>query len=202
MAFFEYGEKELAHLRRRDRRLGAAIDRFGLLERELTPDLFSSLAACIVSQQISGKAAETVFARLEALSGGVSPASIDALAIERVQSCGLSFRKASYLKGAARSVASGAIDLESVRALDDAKAVEALSSLKGVGVWTAEMLLIFSLGRPDVFSWGDFGIKRGLSKLHGIEELTRERFELFRKKYSPYCSVASFYLWELAGERD
>jgi len=79
--------------------------------------------------------------------------------------------------------------------------IKRLVSLPGVGVWTAEMMLIFSLQRPDVVSWGDYGIRKGMMKLYGLDELTREQFDKYRKRYSPYGSVASLYLWEIAAGR-
>ena len=104
-----------------------------------------------------------------------------------------------YIQGIAREVASGALDLEALRHAPDEELIRELSALNGIGVWTAEMLMIFSLCRPDVLSWGDLGIRRGMALLYGDRELTRERFERRRKRYSPYGSVVSLYLWSLAG---
>lgn len=200
MELFRCAPEALAHLKKRDKKLGKAIERIGILEREITPDLFSSLAGCIVSQQISGKAAETIYKRLEELAGEITPKSIDALEAEQIQKCGMSLRKAGYLKSTARSVVSGEVELDGLQTLGDQEIVERLVSLKGIGVWTAEMLMIFSLRRPDVLSWGDLGIKRGMTRLYGLKELSREQFERCRKRYSPYGSTASLYLWEIASE--
>ena len=198
MRIFKYGDAEIEHLKRRDKKLGQAIERIGFLEREVTPDLFSSLIGCVVSQQISGKAAETVYKRLEDLAKEITPASIDSLELEQIQKCGMSTKKASYIKSIARCVISGEVDLDKLQELSNAEIIERLSSLDGIGVWTAEMLMIFSLERPDVVSWGDLGIKRGMMKLYGHRELSREQFERYCKRYSPYGSTASLYLWELS----
>lgn len=99
----------------------------------------------------------------------------------------------------AEAVLSGGLDLEAMRHVPDEEVIRRLARLDGIGVWTAEMLLIFSLCRPDVLSWGDLGIRRGMALLYGDRELTRERFERRRKRYAPYGSAASFYLWALAG---
>ncbi|MCU0564846.1 MAG: DNA-3-methyladenine glycosylase 2 family protein, partial [Desulfobacterales bacterium] len=95
---------------------------------------------------------------------------------------------------------SGELDLVGLRAMPDARVIERLSSLPGIGVWTAEMLLIFSLCRPDVVSWGDLAIRRGMMNLYGLKDLSREQFDRFRKRYSPCGSVASLYLWALSAE--
>ena len=106
-------------------------------------------------------------------------------------------RKAGYIRDAAESVISGALDIEALKTMPDEQLCKELTKLRGVGKWTAEMLMIFSLERPDVFSRDDLGLRRGLMKLHGLDTLDDERFERFRRLYSPYCSVASFYLWQL-----
>lgn len=194
MTYFEYGETELSHLRRNDAELGRAIGRIGWLERELTPDIFEALVSSVVSQQISGKAAVTVFGRLQnVLGGSVTPAAIREKTPDEIQRCGMSKRKAGYIKALAES----GIDTELLRGLPDAEVVQRLSSLSGVGVWTAEMMLIFSLKRPDVVSYGDLGIRRGMMKLYGLSELTRAEFDMYRARYSPYGTVASLYLWEM-----
>jgi len=90
--------------------------------------------------------------------------------------------------------------LDALREMPDETVIERLCALKGIGVWTAEMLLIFSLGRPDVLSWGDLAIRRGMTRLYGLKELTREKFEMYRKRYSPYGTVASLYIWAVSHE--
>jgi 3-methyladenine DNA glycosylase/8-oxoguanine DNA glycosylase len=107
-------------------------------------------------------------------------------------------RKANYIKGIGEAAVSGELDLAGLRDMTDALVVERLSSLPGIGVWTAEMLLIFSLCRPDVVSWGDLAIRRGMMNLYGQKDLSRAQFDRFRKRYSPCGSVASLYLWALS----
>ncbi len=115
-----------------------------------------------------------------------------------MQKCGLSARKAEYIKGIADAVRCGEIDFLRFGEMADEEIIHTLSSLRGIGVWTAEMLLIFSLCRPDVVSWGDRAIRRGMMNLYGLKKLTKEQFERYRKRYSPYGSVASLYLWALS----
>lgn len=198
MPIFIYGQKEIDYLRLKDKKLGAAIDKIGMIKREITPDPFIALISSVVSQQISKKAAETVWNRLVPLLGSITPERIAQLELAEIQSCGMSARKAGYIKGIADSALTGRVDFNGLQMLSDQEIIKTLSSLHGVGVWTAEMLLIFSLSRPDVVSFKDLAICRGMMNLYGLKELPKEKFERYRKRYSPYGSVASLYLWALS----
>ena len=171
-----------------------------MIEREVIPDPFTALVSSIVGQQISSKAADTVWNRLEALLETITPESIAKTEISEIQACGMSARKAGYIKGAAEAALSGQVDFNALHTLSDEEIIIKLSSLRGVGIWTAEMLLIFSLCRPDVVSFKDLAICRGMMNLYGLKELPKEKFERYRKRYSPYGSVASLYLWALSVE--
>lgn len=198
MPHFKYGEMEIAHLQSRDSRLGAAIEQLGMLEREITSDPFIALLKCIVAQQISTKAAETVWGRLSDKFSHANPHHLANAEIVEIQACGLSMRKAGYIKNIAEKTLSGAVDFSAFPQMSDAEIIKQLSALAGVGIWTAEMLLIFSLCRADIVSWGDLGIRRGMMNLYGLSELTKAQFEQYRQNYSPYGSVASFYLWAVS----
>lgn len=200
MQIFEYGQKEIDYLKSKDKKLGAAIDRIGMIRRRITPDPFTAIISSVVSQQISSKAADTVWNRLLELLGSIDPESIARAELPEIQSCGMSMRKAEYIKGIAEAAISGEVDFAALHTLTDQEIIKKLSSLHGVGVWTAEMLLIFSLCRPDVVSYKDLAICRGMMKLYGLKELPVEKFERYRKRYSPYGSVASLYLWALSAE--
>lgn len=197
---FIYGGEELAHISLRDPKLGSHIERIGMIRREITPDLFESLTSGIISQQVSAKAAATVYVRLSELAGEVTPNSINKLDIEAIQSCGMSMRKASYILSAASAALDGRLPLDKIPDMADEEVINVLDALPGIGRWTAEMLLIFSLRRPDILSYDDLGIRRGLMKLHGLDSIKPKEFEIYRSLYSPYGSVASFYLWHIAGE--
>ena len=198
MYIFEYGEKEIEHLKKRDKRLGAAIDKIGLIKREIIPEPFTALVSSIVGQQISGKAAKTVWSRLSLLLVGITPENIIEADISAIKSCGMSGKKAGYIKGIAWAAISGEVDFCKLNTLTDEEIIKKLSALHGVGVWTAEMLLIFSLCRPNVVSYKDLAICRGMINLYGLKELSKENFDKYRKRYSPYGSVASLYLWALS----
>lgn len=200
MKIFKYGEKEIDYLKRKDKKLSEAIDRIGKIERRVIPDLFEALVNSIVSQQISNKAAETVWKRLINLLGEIKPETIMDAGINSIQKCGMTYRKASYIKDIAESVCSGELNIDELNDLSDDEVIKKLISLNGIGVWTAEMLMIFSMERPDIVSWGDLAIRRGICMLYNHEELTKTQFERYKKRYSPYGSVASLYLWALSTE--
>ncbi|EEP89690.1 DNA-3-methyladenine glycosylase family protein [Yersinia kristensenii] len=198
--FYNYGETEINHLKQRDKKMAVAIERIGMIARPLSPDLFAALIRNIVDQQISVKAALTVNARLLTLLGSVTPLTVAATAIETIQGCGMTMRKAGYIKGAADAALSGSLDLSAISQLPDNEVISQLSNLNGVGIWTAEMLLISSLSRPDILSWGDLAIRRGMMNLYRHKTLPRERFERYRRRYAPYGTTASLYLWALSHE--
>ncbi|MCL1884638.1 MAG: DNA-3-methyladenine glycosylase [Defluviitaleaceae bacterium] len=195
--YFEYGETELAHLRKKDKKLGAAIDRIGIIRREVNPNLFSALVESVVEQQISNKAAATVCRRLNELCGMDARKLYD-LPAEEIQACGMSMIKAGYIKNIAEAAVNKTIDFDALPEKTDEEIIRALTAIKGVGVWTGEMLLIFSLMRPNVVSYGDLAIRRGMMNLYGLKELPKEKFMRYAKRYAPYGSVASLYLWELS----
>jgi len=199
MPQFIYGETEINHMKSRDKILGAAIDRIGFIERDVLPDIFSALVNSIVGQQISMKAWATIWARMQDRLGGVTPHSIYAASIEDVQTCGVSTRKASYIKGIADKVVSGELDVVALDSMSDDDVCRTLTALKGIGIWTAEMVMIFSMQRPNVFSWDDLAIHRALRLLYRHRVVTKKLFEKYRRRYSPYGTVASLYLWEIAG---
>lgn len=201
MAIFEYDQSSIEYLQKKDKKLGAAIERIGRVERQVIPDLFTALVHSIVGQQISKQAAATVWNRVQEYFGEITPARVTVASSEEIQQLGMSLRKATYIKGVAEAALEGSLDLDRLNSLPDGEIIKRLSSLHGVGVWTAEMMLIFSMQRPDVVSWGDHAIRKGMMNLYGLTELTREQFDKHRKRYSPYGTVASLYLWEIAGGR-
>lgn len=164
---------------------------------ECCGDLFYALVQSIVSQQLAVKAADAIFRRVEALLGEVSATRLLEAQFDLLRSCGLSGRKIEYLRGIAEAALSGAIDFEALAKKSDEEVIAELVKLKGVGVWTAEMLLIFALGRPDVLSYKDLGIRRGIMMLNNLTTLDESKFEYYRKRYSPYGTLASLYLWRL-----
>ena len=141
--YFEYGDEAVAYLKAKDAKLAEAMDAVGHVYREMEEgDLFSGIVHHIIGQQVSSAAQATVWARLQENLGEITPQTVSAASIDELQACGTTFKKAGYIKGFADQVASGAFDLDAVEHMDDADAIAALSSLPGIGVWTAEMLLL------------------------------------------------------------
>ena len=197
--YFAYGERELSYLRQKDKRLGAVMDRIGQIDRAVDPDLFSSVVHHIIGQQISTKAQATIWQRIHDTLGSINAETILKAGVPALQALGMTFRKAEYITDFAEKVHTGAFDLNAVECMNDEDAIRALSSLKGIGVWTAEMILLFCMQRPDIFSYDDLAIRRGLRMVYHHREIDRERFERYRRRFSPYGSVASLYLWAVAG---
>ncbi|MDR2735442.1 MAG: hypothetical protein LBB20_01180 [Puniceicoccales bacterium] len=198
MQVFEYNDVEINYLKQRDPKLGVVIDKIGHIDVSINRDVFEAIVISMVSQQISKAAANAILKKLSNKFGGLSADHICECDANSLRECGLSERKASYIFGLSKAVADGAVDFSKLHTLADEAVVAELVKLKGIGVWTAEMTLIFSLGRKNVFSWRDLGIRKGLMKLNECNELSQNDLDVSRALYSPYCSIASFYLWKLA----
>ena len=197
--YFEYGEAETAYLTKKDARLAEVIEKIGHIDRPVDTDLFSSVVHHIIGQQISTKAQRTIWQRMNDALGVVTPETVALASVEELQSLGMTFRKAEYIKDFCGKILSGAFDLDAVERMNDDEAIAALTGLKGIGVWTAEMILLFCLQRPDIFSYGDLAIQRGIRMVYHHRKIDRKLFERYRRRLSPYCSVASLYFWAVAG---
>lgn len=205
MKFFEYGETELSYLSQQDSRLAQAIIRIGHIRRSVIPDLFTAIVFNIVGQQISAKAAETVWKRFISSFAGdegekLIPVEILQAEAQTLQGLGISRRKVSYIQRIAEACTDGTINIATLAKESDDTIRQQLISLPGIGPWTVDMLMIFALERPDIISWHDLAIRRGLMRLHQLETLTKEQYEMYRRMYSPYGTVASLYLWKIAHE--
>jgi len=196
-------EQAVDHLRRRDRKLARLIDTHGpCLLGGRRRDPFHVLCSAIISQQLSSKAADTIQARVALAAGArghFKPAHFLALTPEALRACGLSNAKARWLRGVAEIHAADAGYFRKLSTLEDEAAIEMLDALPGIGRWSAEMFLIFAMGRLDIFSLGDAGLRRGLNLLHNQgEKLDDERTLAITAKWAPYRSVGSWYLWRMA----
>lgn len=221
---FTYTAKELDCLKAKDKRLAKAIDKIGTITREGEHDIFASVIHHIIAQQISTKAQASIWARFCALfsemqserTSKVKKAqsadlqskqkaqALLAIDIDKIRSCGISSRKAQYILDFAHKVQSGEFDIEAVAKMSDEKAIESLIKLRGIGVWTAEMILLFCLQRKDILSYDDLALQRGLKMLYALKcegkngKIPKEVFATYRARFSPYGSIASLYLWEIA----
>jgi DNA-3-methyladenine glycosylase II len=194
---FRLDGPEVAALRQADERMGWLIDRVGELKIRLTADPFESLAMSIVGQQLSVKAAAVIRKRVRDLVPELTPEAVLALDEEALRGAGLSRAKAASLHDLSRKAIGRELDLEALDEMDDEQIVRMVTCVKGIGRWTAEMFLLFSLGRPDVLSVGDFGLQRATKWLYGMADRPDKKYlEQHAPKWSPYRSAASCYLWE------
>lgn len=189
--------KAVNHLKQCDPVLAAIIERVGPCRMEYGPAEFCSLAEAIVYQQLNGKAAVTIFNRFAALAGQpLTPEGILSLTDEQLRSVGLSKQKSSYLKDLAAKTATGLLDFSRLHDLPDEEVIEHLTQVKGIGVWTAHMFLIFSLRRPDVLPVGDYGVQMAIKKHYRKRKLPKPKdMEKIARAWAPYRSVACWYLW-------
>ena len=197
--YFEYGDAEICYLKEKDTKLAAVIDSVGHIYREADTDLFSSIVHHIIGQQISAKAQATIWKKMQDRLENVSAENIAESSEEDLQSLGITYRKAEYIKDFALKVIAGEFCLDEISLLSDDAAIKKLAELKGIGVWTAEMILLFCLQRPDIFSYQDLAIQRGLRMIYHHRAITKELFEKYRRRFHPYCSTASLYIWAVAG---
>jgi DNA-3-methyladenine glycosylase II len=186
------------HLRKQDPVLRRVIDVVGPFTLKAKRDRFQMLVASIISQQISGKAARSIRARLDALVAPepITPHNLAALSVAQLRSAGVSPQKAGYLHDLAARVDSGAVRLARLPRMSDEAAIAELVQVKGIGVWTAQMCLMFSLGRLDVFPHDDLGIRSALRNLYGLADLPdRETSMEIARPWRPYATIASWYCW-------
>jgi len=189
--------KAVNHLKKSDPVLRAIIERVGPCRMEFGPAEFSSLAEAIVYQQLNGKAAVTIFRRFADLAGEpLTPEGILKLSDEQLRSVGLSKQKSAYLKDLAAKTAAGQLDFACLPELSDDDVIKHLTQVKGIGVWTAHMFLMFSLRRPDVLPTGDYGVQMAIKKHYRKRKLPKPKdMEKIAKAWSPYRSIACWYMW-------
>ncbi|AIC16787.1 DNA-3-methyladenine glycosylase family protein [Nitrososphaera viennensis] len=193
------GMDAILHLSGVDERLGSIITAVGSYTIVTGGDPFQSLVRSIMYQQLAGSAADAIHARFLKLYSGrfPSPARLAATPDAQLRAVGLSGRKVEYVKGLAAGVAGGRLDLASLATMEDEQVIEQLTTVRGIGRWTAEMFLIFCLGRPDVLPVGDLGLQRAIQKAYCLHKPpTPERMEKIARPWRPYRSVATWYMWK------
>jgi DNA-3-methyladenine glycosylase II len=189
--------KAIHHLKKADPVMRAIIERVGPCRMEFGEPVFHSLAEAIVYQQLNGKAAVTIFKRFTALAGEpVTPEGILRLSPEKMRAVGLSKQKSSYLFDMAERAIRGQLDFTRLAEMTDEEVVTHLTQVKGVGVWTAHMFLMFTLKRPNVLPTGDFGVQMAIKKHYHKRKLPKPlQMEKVAKCWEPYRSIACWYLW-------
>jgi DNA-3-methyladenine glycosylase II len=189
--------KAINHLKKSDPILRAIVEHIGPCRMEFGEPVFHSLAEAIVYQQLNGKAAVTIFKRFAALAGApVTAEGIAKLTAEEMRSVGLSKQKSSYLRDMAERAIRGELDFARLPEMTDEEVIEHLTQVKGVGVWTAHMFLMFTLKRQDILPTGDFGIRMAIKKHYHKRKLpTPVQMEKIARPWEPYRSIACWYLW-------
>lgn len=187
----------LKHLRSADPVLAAIIERVGPFRMSYREPQFASLARSIVFQQLNGKAALTIWNRLEEKTGSpVTPEGVLKLRMPTLRKVGLSRQKASYLRDLAKRAAAGQLDFGALPSLTDEDVIAALTQVKGIGEWSAQMFLMFALQRPNVLPTADYGIRAAMQRAYRMRELPKpDRMRKVAKSWQPYCSIACWYLW-------
>ncbi|MBZ5592460.1 MAG: DNA-3-methyladenine glycosylase [Acidobacteriia bacterium] len=188
----------IRHLKANDPVLGALIESVGAYAIEFREPTFETLVRSIVFQQLSGKVARVIYGRLAAALPGarVTPDGILKLRPDRMRRLGLSRQKTAYIRDLARQTVKGKIAFDSLAQLTDDEVIEQLTAVKGIGVWTAHMFLIFALRRNNVLPTGDLGVRTAIQRVYGLAELPKPRdMEEMARGWHPYCTVAAWYLW-------
>ena len=190
-------ERALAHLRICDPILASIIARVGEFKMQYREPAFPSLVRSIVFQQLHGKAATTIFNRLLEKAGGeLTPESILKLRTSQMRAVGLSNQKLSYIRDLAKKTKAGNVNFKILPQLSDEEVVAHLTQIKGIGVWTAHMFLIFALRRENVLPTGDLGVRAAMRKAYGMKVLPKPvTMQRLAKSWHPYCSIASWYMW-------
>jgi len=181
----------------RDLIMKGLINKYGELTLTESKECFADLARAIVAQQLSAKAADTIWKRVQALLGGeITAGKLLSVPDVDIRQAGVSSNKIKYMKNIARAVADKTLDFDNIRNCGDDEIIRQLTAIKGVGRWTAEMFLIFSLAREDVFSFGDGGLTSAINRLYGDGiPLTKDEIKTITDKWQPFRSIASLYLW-------
>lgn len=190
-------KEAIVHLRRADPVLRGIIDHVGEYRIQFREPGFETLVKSIVYQQLSGRVASVIFNRLASAVGGqMTPQRILKLRPVRMRSLGLSAQKTAYIRDLARRTRDGLVSFEDLGGLPDGAVIERLTQVKGIGVWTVHMFLIFALQRLNVLPTGDLGIRNAIRKAYGLPELPKPaEMEALAETWHPYCTVASWYLW-------
>jgi DNA-3-methyladenine glycosylase II len=198
--------KAKLHFKKADPILHQAAVDFEIPDLKISENLFEDIVWTIVGQQLSGKAADTIFQRLREQVATYSPAftpeALLEMTDEEMRACGLSGAKSRAIKNLCEKIVAAELDLAAVALLEDQAVVDELTKIKGIGPWTAEMILMFSLGRTDVFSTGDLGLRKGAMELYGLKKLPDEKkLLLLAKKWSPYRTYAARVLYRVADRK-
>lgn len=190
-----YDTKEMQYISDKHPLMKKLVEHYGKLQMGKVKDIYMSLVLHIISQMLANSVSEVLIKRFLNLAGEITPENVLRVGKEAIRECGISLKKAEYILDLSNSVVEEVYDFSSLESMGDDEAVKYLMQIKGVGKWTAEMIVEFTMGRLNVFSYDDVALQNGIKKAHGFKTLSKNRFERLRKLYAPYCSVASVYYY-------
>lgn len=190
-----YDTKEMQYISDKHPVMKTLVEHYGMLQMGKVKDIYTSLVLHIISQMLANSVSETLIKRFINLVGEITPENVLRVGKEAIRECGISLKKAEYILELSNSVVEGGYDFSGLESMSDDEAVKHLMQIKGVGKWTAEMIVEFTMGRLNIFSYDDVALQNGIKKAHGFKTLSKMRFERLRKLYAPYCSVASVYYY-------
>ncbi len=196
--------KAIVHLKKADPVLRAIIERAGPYRIEYREPVFETLVRSIVYQQLSGRVASLIFGRLAGAipESPITPQGVMRLTPRKMRALGLSKQKTVYIRDLAKRTIAGQIDFDACLGLADGELIERLTVVKGIGVWTVQMFLMFALRRTDVLPVGDLGVRAAMQRAYGLAELPKPaEMQRIAEPWKPYCSVASWYLWRSLEEK-
>lgn len=190
-----YDTKEMIYISNKHPVMKALVDHYGKLKMGKISDVYMSLILHIISQMLANSVSDALIKRFLALVGEINPENVLSVGADAIRECGISRKNAEYILELSNSILENRYDFSLLDAMSDDEAVKYLMQIKGVGKWTAEMIVEFTLGRLNIFSYEDVALQNGIKKAHGFKTLSKLRFDRLRKTYSPYCSVASVYYY-------
>lgn len=196
-------KKIISYLISKDKIFDHLNKKYGLIQRSLFADIFESIIFTIVGQMLSKNVGLKIYKRfLDLMGGKLNPEKIIKLKDTDIRNCGMAYSKVRYIKEFTQDYLDGKYDFASLDEMTDEQVIHFFRRIKGVGQWTAEMLALFSLGRKNIFSYDDVALRNGIIKAKNLKSLSKHRFELLRKKYSPYCSYASLYFYTVNDDKN
>ena len=191
-------QKGFEHIKKRDPKLGKVLEEHGVIKFNPEGELFEALVESILSQQLASASANSIIRKVRALypEGKLEAAAVSKTPSRKLRSAGVSPQKITYLKDLSTKVAKGKIDLEALREKDDEEILAILDAVRGIGPWTVQMLLIFTLGRTDVLPVDDLVIRKHIQRLYSMQEMPKKaEIEKLAENWRPYSTIASLYLW-------
>lgn len=190
-----YGMKEMQYISDKHPVMKTLVEHYGKLQMGKVKDIYTSLVLHIISQMLANSVSEILIKRFLNLVGEITPENVIRVGEEAIRECGISLKKAEYILELSHSIVEKVYDFSGLESMSDDETVKYLMQIKGVGKWTAEMIVEFTMGRLNIFSYDDVALQNGIKKAHGFKTLSKMRFERLRKLYAPYCSVASVYYY-------